>query len=139
MKRFAPGRDVRSAGFALTAAAILSLSACVLASRGASETVDTSVITEHEIDSVHAFNALEAIAKLRPRFLVSRGKVSLDPKVPPALPNVYIDNMFYGDVTTLRGIATGSIDSIRFFDAANAQYKFGHGNMAGVIDIFTKH
>lgn len=139
MKHFASSRDVRSAGLALTAAAILLLSGCVLASHSASETVDTSVITENEIDSVHAFNALEAISKLRPRFLVSRGKVSLDPKVPPALPNVYIDNMFYGDVTTLRGIATGSIDSIRFFDAANAQYKFGAGNMAGVIDIFTKH
>jgi hypothetical protein len=121
------------------AAAVVALHACAGRSGGASGLVDTSVITEDEIDSVHAFNAYEAIYKLRPRFLTSRGKVSLDPSVPPALPNVYVDNMFYGDVTTLRGIAAGAIESIKFYDPGEAQYKFGHGNMAGAIAITTKH
>jgi hypothetical protein len=132
-------RAGRTAGLVVTTAAILASYACRMHRNDSMSAVDTSVITENEIDSAHAFNALDAISKLRPRFLVSRGKLSLDPKVPPALPNVYVDNMFYGDVTTLRGIAAGSIESIKFYDVATAQYKFGNGNMAGVIGITTKH
>ena len=89
--------------------------------------IDTSIITENEIDSVHAFNAYDAVYRLRPRFLTSRGKLSLDPTVAPAFPNVYVDEQFYGDVTTLRGIAAGSIESIKFYDPGSAQYKFGRG------------
>jgi hypothetical protein len=100
---------------------------------------DADVISEAEIDSSHAFNAYEVVHKLRPRFLVSRGKLSLDPSVPPALPNVYVDLMYYGDVSALRGISTASLESIRFYSPAEAQYAFGRGNMAGVIGVTTKH
>ena len=132
-------RAGRTAGLVVTTAAILASYACRMHRNDSMSAVDTSVITENEIDSAHAFNAYEAVYKLRPRFLTSRGKLSLDPSVAPALPNVYVDDMFYGDVSTLRGIAAGSIESIKFYDPASAQYKFGHGNMAGVIGITTKH
>jgi hypothetical protein len=132
-------RAGRTAGLVVTTAAILASYACRMHRNDSVSPVDTSVITENEIDSAHAFNAYDAVYRLRPRFLTSRGKLSLDPTVAPALPNVYVDDMFYGDVTTLRGIAAGSIESIRFYDPASAQYKFGHGNMAGVIGITTKH
>jgi hypothetical protein len=132
-------RAATTAGLVVTVAAILASQACRMHRNDPLSGIDTSVITENEIDSVHAFNAYDAVYRLRPRFLASRGKVSLDPSVPPALPNVYVDEMFYGDVTTLRGIAASSIESIKFYDVGSAQYKFGRGNMAGVIGITTKH
>jgi hypothetical protein len=98
-----------------------------------------TAITEAEIDSVHAVNADEVIRKLRPQFLRSRGRLSLDSREPPALPNVYVDKMYYGDVTVLRDIAAATIASIQFYNAAEAQYAFGRGNTAGVIAITTKH
>lgn len=100
---------------------------------------DKSLITEAEIDSAHAGSALETIARLRPMFLISRGKMSFDPKAPPALPNVYVDEMFYGDATTLRVIAASTIESIRFYNSSEAQLHYGRGNMSGVIAIVTKH
>lgn len=100
---------------------------------------DATMITESEIDSAHVSTAYDVIQKLRPQFLVSHGKLSLDPRVPPALPRVYVDDQFYGDATTLRGILTGAIESIRYYSGSAAQFKYGHDNAAGVIAIATKH
>lgn len=127
------------ASLVLITAAILGLHACVPHRSNTTSPADGSIITEYEIDSSHAFNAYEAVYKLRHEFLTSRGKLSLDPSVPPALPNVYVDEMYYGDASTLRGIPAGSIEFIKFYDAAAAQYKYGRGNMAGVISVSTKH
>lgn len=100
---------------------------------------DTSSITQAEIDSVHATSAYDAVRKLRPLFLATRGRMSVDPTQPAPQPNVYVDNMYYGDITTLRTIEASVIESIKFYSAAEAQYAFGRGNMAGVISIQTKH
>ena len=96
-------------------------------------------ITAFEIDSVHALNAYDAVHRLRPQVLAYRGDISLDPRQPPAVPNVYVDNQLYGDVSTLRNISAATIDTIKFYSAAEAQYAFGRGNAAGVIGIITKH
>lgn len=128
-----------SGAIRLVAAAAIALQfGCVHAPPGG-ELSSRSIITEDEIDASHAFNAYELVFKLRREFLVSRGKLSLDPSVPPALPNVYVDRQFYGDVETLKGIPIGTIESISFFDASESQYRYGRGNMAGVIDVTTKH
>ena len=95
-------------------------------------------ITAVEIDSVHALNAYDAVHRLRPQMLAYRGPVSLDSRQPPAVPNVYVDNMLYGDISTLRSISAATIDTIKFYSAAEAQYAFGRGNAAGVIGIITK-
>ena len=100
---------------------------------------DTSAITQAEIDSVHAMSAYDAVRKLRPLFLTIRGRMSVDPKQPAPQPNVYVDNMYFGDITSLRTIEASVIDSIKFYSASEAQYAFGRGNMAGVISILTKH
>lgn len=98
-----------------------------------------STITEDEIDATHSFNAYEVVFKLRREFLVSRGKVSLDPSVAPALPNVYVDRQFYGDVEALKAIPAGTVESITFVSASESQYRYGRGNMAGVIEVVTRH
>jgi hypothetical protein len=129
----------RAAGFILVLAAGSVLAACAARATPAAAVGDANMITEAEVDSSHLSTAYDVIHKLRPHFLASRGKISLDPQVPPALPRVYVDDQFYGDASTLRGILTGSIESIRYYSAAQAQYKYGHDNVAGVIAIATKH
>ena len=112
--------------------------ACVPAPRS-SELGGGNMITEEEIGASHVFNAYEAVFKLRHEFLTSRGKLSLDSTIPPALPNVYVDRQFYGDVTSLKGIPAGTVESISFIGSSDSQYKYGRGNMAGVIEVVTKH
>ena len=114
------------------------LAGCAHAALPATQASSASVITEAEIDSAHASTAYDVIHKLRPQFLTSRGKLSLDPGVPPALPRVYVDEQFFGDASTLRAIPAGTIESMRYYSAGEAQYKYGHDNAAGVIAITTK-
>ena len=132
------GVALRVAGLVIVLSAGTSLAGCAMRAAPATQTGDATTITEAEIDSAHVSTAYDVIHKLRPQFLVSRGKLSLDPKVPPALPRVYVDDQFYGDATTLRGIPAGTIESIRSYSGSEAQYKYGHDNAAGVIAITTK-
>ena len=111
--------------------------ACRQAAPGS--TADNSVITEQELDSLRSSSAYEVVRRLRPMFLVSRGKLSVQPGSQPALPNVYVDDQFYGDISALNAISASTIETIKYFTASEAQYKYGRGNAAGVIGIFTKH
>jgi hypothetical protein len=122
---------------AVAVSGVLAMSACVHPTTGG--IADSSVITEQELDSLKSSNALEVVQRLRPMFLSSRGRLSVQPGNTPALPNVYVDNQFYGDITTLQGISAATIETIRFYSASDAQYRFGRGNAAGVIGIFIKH
>ena len=119
----------------------LALASCAMHHSDPTAGVSRTSITEAEIDSLHAPNAYEIIKRLRPQFLQSHGPVSLDARQPvtTALPNVYVDNQFYGDATVLRDISATTIASITFYSAAEAQYAFGRGNASGVIGITTKH
>jgi hypothetical protein len=123
--------------YALTVGAVLL--GCASRRGPVSSMAGATTITESEIDSAHAATAYDVIHKLRPQFLISRGKLSLDTRVAPALPRIYLDDQFYGDAAVLRGISTSTIESIRYYSAADAQYKYGHDNAAGVIAITTKH
>jgi hypothetical protein len=133
------GTALRMAGLAIMLSACAYLAGCAAHTAPAAQAGDAAIITEAEIDSAHVSSAYDVIHKLRPQFLTSRGKLTLDPTVPPALPRVYVDDQFYGDATTLRGILRGTIESIRYYSASEAQYKYGHDNAAGVIAITTKH
>jgi len=132
-------RSTKGPWIALFCTASLVLSACASHTNDGSSPADANLITSAEIDSSHLSTAYDVIHKLRPQYLMSRGKLSLDPKDPPALPRVYVDDQFYGDATTLRGLLTGSLESIRYLSSSSAQYKYGHDNAAGVIAIVTKH
>ena len=113
--------------------------ACATHSAPVTNPIDPSFISAIEIDSARQTTAYDLIRKLRPQFLQSRGKLSLLPGEPAAFPRIYMDDQFYGDASTLRSIMAETIESVRFYSAAAAQYKYGHDNAAGVIAIATKH
>ena len=113
--------------------------ACATHSAPLTAASDPSMISASEIDSAHQTTAYELIRKLRPQFLLSRGKLSLLLSEPAALPRIYVDDQYYGEASTLRSIMAETIESVRFYSAAAAQYKYGHDNAAGVIALVTKH
>jgi hypothetical protein len=83
--------------------------------------------------------AYDVISRLRPSFLVSRGETTLiNGTATSSYPNVYVDGVVYGDITTLRNIDSNQVAEVRLYQASEAQTKFGMGNNGGVIAITTR-
>ena len=96
-----------------------------------------NIITRTEIEGVRANTAWDAVAKLRANFMASRGANSLLVKVNKE-PTVYLDDVEYGNLGTLRQIPASTIAEIRFIEGWNAETKYGPGHAAGVIQVFTR-
>lgn len=94
------------------------------------------VLTAEELATVNETNLYDAIKKLRPMFLVSRGATSL--RVGGStLPRVYLDGSPYGDAETLRSMPIIGIHEVRFMDARDATTMYGTGHPAGIIMVKT--
>ena len=107
----------------------------------------SQVITQKEIDDYGPGGSVyDLVNKLRPNFLRSRGQTSLSGGTSPVAgelpgvggefyPNVFVDDITYGDISSLRGLQPNQVGEIRFYQAAEAERKFGPGNPGGVIAI----
>jgi ABC-type uncharacterized transport system auxiliary subunit len=122
---------------AIAAAALLTLGAC----GGKPHHVtpqDRNLITADEIAKSNATNAYEAVERLRPAFLRTRGSQSIQNQSPPT-PMIYIDGMRYGPLQTLSSVPAIGIVSIQYLNAIEATQRFGFGNEGGAIMVTTKH
>ena len=140
MTRHSGVRIARTASVVLSIAASLALSLAVAgcAHVPAQDARVPNVITAEQIEGTQSVTAYEAIQKLQPNFLVARGPTSLS-GTSSAYPNVYLDDVPYGPLATLKDIPAQNVAMIRMYRAWEATYKFGTGNMGGVIEVFTKH
>jgi hypothetical protein len=109
--------------------------ACPSNRTGTTPAPDRNVITREQIMERRFNNAYEAVEALHASWLSTRGTDSFSN---PGQVWVYLDNMKLGGVERLREIATSTIASIRYFDAAAASARWGmdHGN--GVILVSTR-
>ena len=98
---------------------------------------NANVITEQEIAAAQTSNAYEAIQRLRPNFLHSRGPTTLNAST-PTYPNVYVDGLRFGDITSLYNIPAMQVREIRYYTAGEGANKFGMDNTNGVIEIKMK-
>ena len=99
------------------------------------------MIPESEISAraSEAANALQIIQKLRPQMLRNRGLASpSDVTGESTQPKVYIDNIAYGDLSTLQNVMASQIREIRFINAGDATTQWGTGHLGGVILVLTK-
>lgn len=95
------------------------------------------VITAEELATVNETNLYDAIKKLRPMFLVSRGATSL--RIGEStLPKVYLDGAPFGDPESLRGVPLTGVYEVRYIDARDATTLYGTGHTAGIIMVKTK-
>jgi hypothetical protein len=119
-------------------AGIQPVASCTRANTSVAPGGSPMVVTEDQIDKLRVANAYEIVMQTHANFLHSRGRESQDSRVPAIPVHVFVDNTYYGDVTTLRGIPAGDVAEIRFYQSYEAQYKFGSGHMGGVIQVITK-
>jgi len=100
--------------------------------------VDRNVIAQTELSSVPTSSLYEAIEKLRPNFLRSRGQASIQTSG-GEYAVVYMDGRPYGDLGSLRQILSTEVSSVHYYDAPSAQQRFGMISGSGVIEVISKH
>jgi len=102
----------------------------------------TSILSAEEIENAHAdiTNAYDAIARLRPNWLLPHGVTSgQNNGAGTEYALVYVDGQNYGDINTLRGIPAYHVGSIRYWDVTQAGARFGlRAGSSGVIEIAMK-
>ena len=122
----------------MTIGELLAFVACGPTKSGRAAPQSRNLITADEIAKSNASNAYDAVERLRPAFLQTRGPQSIQNTAPPT-PMVYVDGMRYGALQSLMSLPTISIISIQYLNALDATQRFGMGNDGGAILVTTKH
>ena len=122
------------------AVAIIGLSACATASTGKARARDYNVITQDEIVAQNGTNAYEVISHLRPQYLKTRGRTTIQgqPTVASEYASVFMDNQFFGDLNSLTNIPTINIKEIHYLPVNEAVTRYGMQYGNGVIEIRTR-
>jgi hypothetical protein len=115
---------------------VVSTTACARQFYTPLETIDKDLITFDQLSQVRNENALDAIRKVRPTFLMSRGPTTLL-GTSSRYATVYLDGMRYGSIETLQQIPASWIAEARLYRVSTpgnfAQREFG-----GIIAITTR-
>lgn len=91
-------------------------------------------LTRSELAATNAGNLYDAIAKLRPQWLSSRGATSVTDASPTGV-DVYMNGTFLGKADYLRDVRLQDVSSVTYWDAGQASARFGMGHSRGVIEI----
>lgn len=114
------------------------LAACAGATRQPGERRGRGVtLTQAELAATNSGNVYDAIAKLRPEWLTSRGPTSMTDPTPTAA-NVFMNGIQLGDVNALRDVRMLDVTEVRYWDAGQASARFGMGHPRGVIELIRK-
>lgn len=117
---------------------VCSLAACATATpRGKSVSGDGSQLSKADLENSNASSLYDAISKLRPSWLASRGPSSVTNSTPTAV-DVYMDGNFLGQADYLRDVRISDATAVRYWDAGQASVRFGMGHPRGVIEVIRK-
>lgn len=97
---------------------------------------DAFVISEQELGTSTARNALEAVQKLRPQWLRGRGAAAFGRA--PDVVMIYLNDVRLGGPTALAQLMTDGVKEIRFYNAADATSRWGTDHTAGAIVVTMK-
>ena len=118
--------------------AAFALSACASGGHGTPQR-DYNLITQSEITAQNGTNAWDVISHLRPQFLKTRGRTSIQTAtVASEYAAVFLDGQFFGDLNSLRNIASITVREIRYLPVTEAVTRYGMQYGNGVIDIRTR-
>ncbi|MBW3569908.1 MAG: carboxypeptidase-like regulatory domain-containing protein [Gemmatimonadetes bacterium] len=108
------------------------------------------VIGRGEVEATTVTSAFELVQTLRPQWLRARGSdglrftpfetrdesgVNISDESPII---VYLDGRRLGPLETLRSITHGDIDRVEYYDAVEAQQRWGVGHPQGAIHVVTR-
>jgi len=105
--------------------------------QGGSSRGSGSSLTVEQLSTVNADNLYDAIVKLRPNWLTSRGPTSVSDPTPSSV-DVFMGNNFLGKADYLQQIRPGDVSEVRYWDPGAAAARFGMGHPRGVIELTRK-
>ena len=113
------------------------LAAAGCATAGKAPASQHNVVTSEELVRAGDVTLYEALSKLRPAFLRSRGIIP-GATTPAAPIQVYIDGMRMGETDHLRQILAKNVAEVRFLEPQQAIAQFGGNNTGGALVIVMK-
>ena len=121
-----PSRGVLLLAFGLAAG----LAGCA-SSGGVNRVVGSTSnrIVMAELEGLGKLDALQAVQRLRPRWLQSRGD---------GQPTLYVDGAPRGNVEDLRFMPSDQIEQIDYLSASDATNRFGTGHQGGAILVVSR-
>lgn len=99
---------------------------------------EPDVVTREEMFEVNAQNAYDAVQKLEPGWLTSRGPISPLSDTGETYASVYMTGSHMGDVEFLRSLRPEQVDRLVYFDTGEASARFGMGHPRGVIEVIPR-
>jgi len=101
---------------------------------------DSTVITAEDMTRVQATNLWDVVHRLHPEWLMARTAATVGSlnNAAPAQPidvQVFIDSQHVGTSETLKQLVVSTTTSLKYYSAAEAQTRFGAGNLNGVIQV----
>lgn len=102
--------------------------------------IRTSVLTAEEIANTHADlnTAYDALARLRPNWLVPHGVMTTNTQV-SNYASVFVDGQLEGDVNALKSIPAYYVAAISYYDVTQAGARFGvRAGATGAIEVSMK-
>lgn len=94
-------------------------------------------LTGTQLASANTNNLYDAIAKLRPDWLSSRGPTSVTDATPTSV-SVFMNGSLLGKAEYLKQLGVLDVTEVRYWDAASASARFGMGHPRGVIELTRK-
>ena len=99
-----------------------------------------SFLTAEEIAAAHADvnTAYDAVARLRPNWLMAHGAMSSDPEA-TKYASVFLNGQLYGGISSLKNIPAYYVADMRYYDVTQAGGTFGvQAGAGGAIEVRTK-
>lgn len=121
----------------------VSLAACASNSATSSESLSLratparNIITATEIVTSRVSDVYQAVTQLRPDFLRRRSTSATMTPLKPAAVSVYLDDLPFGGVESLRSIPLERVRVIRYLSPFDADLRWGGSHPAGAILVTT--
>jgi hypothetical protein len=120
------------------AAAVWALLGCAGgATHGGTNRASRLTLTQEQLAGTNSDNLYDAIEKLRPDWLTSRGPMSVSNPAPSVV-SVYMNGTMLGKAAYLKEMRVLDVSEVRFWDAGQASARFGMGHPRGVIEVTRK-
>lgn len=113
----------------------MTVAGCAAGAGGGAGGGSPNVLTSAELEQVRELNCYEAVQRLRPNWLRTRGRVSMLTQQGIQL---YVDNVQRGYVTELVSIRASSVERMRFLSAPEATARFGTDHVDGAVLVTTR-
>jgi outer membrane cobalamin receptor len=97
---------------------------------------NSNVITREEIAATNMGNMSDVIQQLRPQYLRTRGRTSINLAGDQVA--VYMDDVHMGSVSVLSQIGANGVKRVEYVRGPDTGFKFGLDHQAGVVHIITK-